>query len=125
LEKGKRTYLMYLEDIRTSMSRIAEYIEGLDFNSFKKDYKTVDAIIRNFEIIGEASKNLPDFIKNQNPKIPWQEMYYLRNKVSHEYFGIDYEIIWDVAKNYLPVNIIEIEKLLDDLSKYENQIHHR
>ena len=61
---------MYLEDIRTSMNRIAEYIEGLDFNSFKKDYKTVDAIIRNFEIIGEASKNLPDFIKNQNPKIP-------------------------------------------------------
>jgi uncharacterized protein with HEPN domain len=125
LEKGKRTYLMYLEDIRTSMNRIAEYIEGLDFNSFKKDYKTVDAIIRNFEIIGEASKNLPDFIKNQNPKIPWQEMYYLRNKVSHEYFGIDYEIIWDVAKNYLPVNVIEIEKLLDDLSKNENQIHHR
>jgi uncharacterized protein with HEPN domain len=115
---------MYLEDIRTSMNRIAEYIEGLDFNSFKKDYKTVDAIIRNFEIIGEASKNLPDFIKNQNPKIPWQEMYYLRNKVSHEYFGIDYEIIWDVAKNYLPVNVIEIEKLLDDLSKNENQIHH-
>ena len=124
MEKGKRTYLMYLEDIRTSMNRIAEYIEGLDFNSFKKDYKTVDAIIRNFEIIGEASKNLPDFIKNQNPKIPWEEMYYLRNKVSHEYFGIDYEIIWDVAKNYLPVNIIEIEKLLDDLSKNENQIHH-
>ncbi len=124
MEKGKRTYLMYLEDIRTSMNRIAEYIEGLDFNSFKKDYKTVDAIIRNFEIIGEASKNLPDFIKNQNPKIPWQEMYYLRNKVSHEYFGIDYEIIWDVAKNYLPVNVIEIEKLLDDLSKNENQIHH-
>lgn len=124
MEKGKRTYLMYLEDIRTSMNRIAEYIDGLDFNSFKKDYKTVDAIIRNFEIIGEASKNLPDFIKNKNPRIPWQEMYYLRNKVSHEYFGIDYEIIWDVAKNYLPVNLIEIEKLLDDLSKNENQIHH-
>ena len=98
---------MYLEDIRTSMNRISEYIEGLDFNTFKKDYKTVDAIIRNFEIIGEASKNLPDFIKDQNPNIPWQEMYYLRNKVSHEYFGIDYEIIWDVAKNYLPENLSE------------------
>ena len=98
---------MYLEDIRTSMNRISEYIEGLDFNTFKKDYKTVDDIIRNFEIIGEASKNLPDFIKDQNPNIPWQEMYYLRNKVSHEYFGIDYEIIWDVAKNYLPENLSE------------------
>ena len=111
---------MYLEDIRTSMNRISEYIEGLDFNTFKKDYKTVDAIIRNFEIIGEASKNLPDFIKVQNPTIPWQEMYYLRNKVSHEYFGIDYEIIWDVAKNYLPGNLSEIEKILDDLSKKED-----
>ena len=47
-------------------------------------------------------------------------MYYLRNKISHEYFGIDYEIIWDVAKNYLPVNVIEVEKILDDLSKNEN-----
>jgi uncharacterized protein with HEPN domain len=102
------------------MNRIAEYIEGLDFNSFKKDYKTVDAIIRNFEIIGEASKNLPDLIKQQNAKIPWQEMYYLRNKVSHEYFGIDYEIIWDVAKNYLPVNLAEVEKILNDLSKKED-----
>jgi len=102
------------------MNRIAEYIEGLDFNSFKKDYKTVDAIIRNFEIIGEASKNLPDLIKQQNAKIPWQEMYYLRNKVSHEYFGIDYEIIWDVAKNYLPVNLAEVEKILNNLSKKED-----
>jgi uncharacterized protein with HEPN domain len=90
---------MYLEDIQTSMNRIAEYIDGLDFISFKKDYKTVDAVIRNFEIIGEASRNLPDFIKQKKPNIPWQEMYYLRNKVSHEYFGVDYEIIWDVAVN--------------------------
>ena len=86
----------------------------------KRITKTVDAIIRNFEIIGEASKNVPEIIKSQNPKIPWQEMYYLRNKISHEYFGIDYEIIWDVAKNYLPVNVIEVEKILDDLSKNEN-----
>lgn len=107
---------MYIEDIRTSMKRIAEYLENHDFHSFKKDYKTVDAVIRNFEIIGEASKNLPDFVKDQNPQIPWQEMYYLRNKVSHEYFGIDYEIIWDVAKNYLPENLTEIEKILGNLS---------
>ena len=117
MEKGKRSYLMYFEDIRISMKRIAEYLEGHNITSFKQDYKTVDAVIRNFEIIGEASKKIPGSLRNQNPKIPWQEMYYLRNKVSHEYFGIDYEIIWDVAKNYLPENLIEIEKLLNDLSK--------
>jgi uncharacterized protein with HEPN domain len=95
---------MYLEDILTSMERIAEYISGLDFANFKRDYKTVDAVIRNFEIIGEASKNLPQEIKNKYPQGPWQEMYYLRNKVSHEYHGINYIIIWDVASNYLPEN---------------------
>ena len=63
------------------MNRIAEYIEGHNFDQFKQDYRTVDAIVRNFEIIGEASKNVSDVIKNQNPEIPWNEMYYLRNRV--------------------------------------------
>ena len=103
---------MYFEDIQISMNRIAEYIEGLDFVSFKQDYKTVDAVIRNFEIIGEASKNLPDFIKEWYKYIPWQEMYLLRNKISHEYFGIDYEIIWDVATNYLPENKDQIDSII-------------
>lgn len=113
MKKEDRSYLMYLEDIQTSMNRIAEYIEGLDFRSFKQDYKTVDAVIRNFEIIGEASKNLPVLIKERNSSIPWEEMYYLRNKVSHEYFGVDYEIIWDVAKNYLPNNKIQLNELIE------------
>lgn len=85
-----------------SMDRIEEYISGYSYIEFKKDYKTVDAVIRNFEVIGEAAKNLPDSLKIKYPEIPWAEMYLLRNKVSHEYFGVDYEILWDVAKNYLP-----------------------
>lgn len=103
---------MYLEDIQTAMSRIAEYIEELTFADFKKDYKTVDAVIRNFEVIGEASKNLPTEFKEKYKEIPWTEMYLLRNKVSHEYFGIDYEIIWDVALNYLPENKSQIDEIL-------------
>ena len=95
------------------MSRISEYIADMDFISFKRDYKTVDAVIRNFEIIGEASKNLPDSIRDKYPMVPWKEMYYLRNKVSHEYFGIDYEIIWDVAINYLPDNKTEIDRIIN------------
>jgi uncharacterized protein with HEPN domain len=97
------------------MNRIAEYIEGLDFDRFKKDNKTVDAVIRNFEIIGEAAKNVLDTIKLQHPEIPWQEMYYLRNRVMHEYFGIDYEIIWDVSENYLPENALQIDNILQSL----------
>ncbi|MBT3424694.1 MAG: DUF86 domain-containing protein [Bacteroidetes bacterium] len=103
---------MYLEDIQVAMSRIEEYIENLTFMNFKQDYKTVDAVIRNFEIIGEAAKNVPEEIKNKYSEVPWSEMYLLRNKVSHEYFGIDYEIIWDIASNYLPANKIQIESIL-------------
>lgn len=103
---------MYLEDILLSINRIAEYIDSYTLSDFKRDYKTVDAVIRNFEIIGEASKNVPEEIKEQHPEVPWAEMYLLRNKVSHEYFGIDYEIIWDIAKNYLPENKIQIESIL-------------
>ncbi|MCK5372331.1 MAG: DUF86 domain-containing protein [Cyclobacteriaceae bacterium] len=68
--------------------------------------------MRNFEIIGEASKNLPDELKEKYSDVPWEEMYLLRNKVSHEYFGIDYEIIWDVATNYLQENKSQIEEIL-------------
>ena len=116
MEKGFRTDRIYLEDIQTSMKRIAEYIKGYDFPGFQKDYKTVDAVIRNFEIIGEASRSLSDEIKIQNPGIPWNEMYYLRNRVAHEYFGIDYKIIWDIAKNYLPDNKAFVDHLIEKYS---------
>ncbi|MFN0188673.1 MAG: DUF86 domain-containing protein [Bacteroidia bacterium] len=79
------------------MERVKEYIAGIDFQHFKWDYKTVDAVIRNFEIIGDAIKNLPMGIKDKYPSITWDEMYRLRNRISHEYFGVDYEIIWDIA----------------------------
>ncbi len=98
--------------MKLSMDRIAEYIQDYDFIKFKRDYKTVDAVIRNFEVIGEAAKNLPKGFKDKNSNVPWDEMYLLRNKISHEYFGIDYEIIWDVASNYLPENKIQIEELI-------------
>ena len=104
---------MYLTDIQTAMSRIAEYIKDYTFTEFKRDYKTVDVVIRNFEVIGEASKSLPSEIKMKYPEVPWDEMYLLRNKVSHEYFGVDYEIIWDVATNYLPENKTQIDTIID------------
>lgn len=113
MEKKYRTYRLFLEDMLLAMNRVAEYIAGLSFNEFKHDYKTVDAVIRNFEVIGEASKNIPKEIKERYPLVPWEEMYLMRNKISHEYFGIDYEILWDVASNYLPDNKIQIEDILN------------
>jgi len=108
---------MYLEGLLLAMDRIAEYIEGLSFADFQKDYKTADAVIRNFEIIGEAARNIPQEVKEKYHEVPWDEMYLLRNKVSHEYFGIDYEIIWDIASNYLPDNRKQMEDILSFLNK--------
>lgn len=90
--------------MQLSMFRITEYVNNMDVITFKADNKTIDAVVRNFEVIGEALKKLPNFIKSKYPAIPWKEMYYLRNKISHEYFGIDYDIIWDLATNYIPDN---------------------
>ncbi len=104
---------MFLEDNQLAMSRIEGYIFNYDFAKFIDDNKTVDAVIRNFEIIGEASKNLNEELKAKYPNVPWREMYYLRNRVSHEYFGVDNEIIWDIAKNYLPKNKIQIDLIIE------------
>jgi uncharacterized protein with HEPN domain len=114
LKPSERDPILYLEDMELSMTRVQEYIQGLDFQHFKWDYKTVDAVIRNFEIIGEASKNLPRQLKEKYSNIPWEEMYRLRNRISHEYFGIDYEILWDIATKHLPQNHADILRVLEN-----------
>ncbi|GHT62814.1 DUF86 domain-containing protein [Bacteroidia bacterium] len=111
MREKDRTYQMYIDDIITAIDRIFEYTESYDFIKFKRDYKTVDAVIRNFEIMGEAAKNIPAEVKEQYPDVPWNEMYSLRNRISHAYFGIDYEIIWDIIVNYLPYNKDQILKI--------------
>jgi len=121
MKRDQRTYTMYLDDILESMNRIEEYISGYDFVKFKRDYKTVDAVIRNFEIIGEAAKKIPLILKENYADIPWDEMYLLRNKVTHEYFGVDYEIIWDVAINYLPKNKIRLKEIISIEKRKESK----
>jgi len=112
----QRTYKMYFDDILTAIDRIFEYTQGYDYIAFKRDYKTVDAVVRNFEILGEAVKNIPGDIKDQYPEVPWDEMYGLRNRISHAYFGIDYEIIWDIITNHLPANRTQIEKISKEVT---------
>jgi uncharacterized protein with HEPN domain len=108
----KREFILYLEDMLQSMERIEEYLGDLDFRKFKMNYLVVDAIIRNFEIIGEASNNIPGDIQEKYPEIPWRKMYGLRNLIAHEYFGIDYEMIWEIAKNNLPKNQTDLSEIV-------------
>ncbi len=96
-----------------SMQRIEEYLGDLDFKEFKKTRIVVDAVIRNFEIIGEASKKIPTEIQEKYPGIPWRKMYGLRNLIAHEYFGINYELIWEIAKNNLPQNRLDLQKIIE------------
>jgi len=110
---AKREFILYLEDMLQSMERIEEYLGSLNFRKFKMNYLIVDAIIRNFEIIGEASKNVPKNVQEKYPEIPWKKMYGLRNLIAHEYFGIDYEMIWEIAKKNLPQNRTDLTKIID------------
>ena len=118
MKPKERKYGFYLEDMHISMERIQEYVSGLEFIQFKQKHMVVDAVIRNLEIIGEASKHIPKSIITKYPAIPWKKMYGLRNIVTHEYFGLDYELIWEIAKNDLPKNQVDLKKLIEIEKKH-------
>ncbi len=89
----------------------------MDFENFKEDDKTSSAVIRKFEIIGEATKNIPQDIKEKYPDIPWKEMAGFRDKLIHFYFGIKYDIVWNTVKLRLPALKESMENVLRNLEK--------
>lgn len=101
----------YLGDIHEAIQRIISYTSSLSYEQFLKDARTQDAVIRNLQIIGEASKKLPLHLKQTFPKIPRKEMSGIRDKIVHGYFGIDYDIVWNVSKHELPPLLNEIERI--------------
>ncbi|PCJ50972.1 MAG: DUF86 domain-containing protein [Gammaproteobacteria bacterium] len=92
-----------LTDIIEAMERIDKYIQHLDLDTWLDDEKTIDAVIRNLEIIGEAASHLPNDIQEKYSDIPWKEIKGIRNLLAHEYFGVDNEIIWKTITNDLPL----------------------
>jgi len=98
-----RTWLARIDDILEAIDKIERYTHGLDFAAWQNDEKTVDAVIRNFEVIGEASSHLPIEIQEQYEDVPWGMMKGIRNILSHEYFGVDLEILWKTVKEDLPI----------------------
>jgi hypothetical protein len=91
-----------LNDIRQAIDRIEQYIKNLSFDAFSNDQKSVDAVVRNLEIIGEAASRLPDEFKEKYSEIEWYKVVGLRHRIVHEYFGIDLEIIWQILQKDLP-----------------------
>lgn len=116
----KREPKLYFEDILLAIKKIEKYSNDLTFSKFSKDEKTIDAIIRNFEVLGEAVNNLSDEIKNKNTDLPWKKIVSMRNKIIHEYFGVDLEILWQTIQEDLP----EFKKQIISISSsyYPNEL---
>ena len=106
---------LYLRDILSALEAIEAFVEDMDFDSFRDDDKTTSAVIRKFEIIGEASKNVPNRIKEQYPSIPWKDMAGMRDRLIHFYFGIDYELVWNTIRNRIPAIKPLLSQILEDL----------
>ena len=92
----------FVSDIHQSISDIQDFISDMDFEVFKADRKTVNAVIRSLEIIGEATKNVPMSVRHQYPSVPWKEIAGMRDKLIHNYFGVDLEIVWETIQSDLP-----------------------
>jgi uncharacterized protein with HEPN domain len=110
----KRRDKDFLGDIQEAMEAVAFYTKGMTFRKFLDDRKTQDAVVRNFEVMGEAAKNISPFFKGKYPDVPWREIAGLRDKLIHFYFGIDYKIVWSITKKALPKlrrQIITISRL--------------
>jgi uncharacterized protein with HEPN domain len=91
-----------MQDILLAIERIESFISGMDYDAFVEDDKTLSAVVRKLEIIGEAVKQLPDSYTQQHPTVPWKQIAGMRDKLIHFYFGVDPLLVWQTVKNRLP-----------------------
>ncbi len=108
----KRDYRDYIQDILDSINEMENFIEGMNFEEFARDKKTINAVVRSIEVIGEAAKKIPKTLRDKYPDIPWKKMSGMRDKLIHEYFGIDIEILWKVARDEIPPLKPSIQNIL-------------
>ena len=97
-----RTHIDYLADILDAIRKVMQFIQGMAFEEFTKDDKTVFAVIRGLEIIGEATKRMPSSVRELYPEVPWREMAGMRDKLTHNYFGVNLIVLWRTATEDLP-----------------------
>jgi len=114
---SKRDPAVFLEDILEAAERISEYVGDLSKDEFQDDQKTIDAVVRNIEIIGEAASNIPEDIRNKYPEIPWKKIVGVRNIVIHKYFGVDTDTLWVIIKEQLPELKSQINTIISEYSR--------
>ena len=103
---------VFLQDILQAIVKIERYTDGLSYEEFTVNDMAIDAVIRNFEIIGEAASHVPEAVRQRNAAIPWDKMKAMRNIMIHEYFGVDLETVWKTVKMSLPALKQEIAELI-------------
>ncbi len=116
---SSREYTDYLEDILEAAVKARQFVKDVDFNGFSTNDEKVFAVVRALEIIGEAAKNIPKSIRARYPEIPWEDIVGMRNKVTHDYFGVDLAVIWKTLHEDLPPLQVSIAKILQDFKKKE------
>lgn len=109
-----KEFIDYIEDIIKAMNDALAFVENMDYDIFVKDAKTTYAVIRALEIIGEATKKVPSSIKANYGQVPWKKMAGMRDKVIHEYFGVDLKRVWNTVSNDLPALKPLFEKILEE-----------
>ncbi len=114
-----RTVTLFIKDILQNMQDAMDFVEGISYDQFAADKKTLNAVLRSIEVIGEATKNIPDEVRTKYPLVPWKEMSGMRDKLIHSYFGVDRETVWLVIKDSIPMIRPLIQQVLQDLGKEE------
>jgi uncharacterized protein with HEPN domain len=107
--------LTFLEDILTAIDDIVAFTAALDFEEFKQDRKTIYAVTRALEIMGEATKNIPDDVRQAYPQIPWKQVAGMRDKLIHSYFSVNVVTLWKTARQDAPQLRAIIAQIKDDL----------
>ncbi|MEI6206574.1 MAG: DUF86 domain-containing protein [Desulfuromonadales bacterium] len=109
---SERPQLLYCQDILDSGTAIQSYVQEVTFYAFEHDRMRYSAVIREFEIIGEAVGKLSEELKRGYPEIPWQDIKDFRNLLAHEYFGVDLEIVWNTIRDDLPMLLVAVQKIM-------------
>ncbi len=112
-----RDIKLYLKDILEAIEAIERFVQDMNFEQFKDNDLVSSAVIRKFEVIGEATRHIPQMIRKKYPDIPWKTMVGFRDKIIHFYFGIKYDIVWETIKSKLPELKEKIRRVFEDLEK--------